>query len=104
MNTIQKITTAHELVEAMRQAGSHYWDADTMRFFRSRGPFQVTPCAHGVLFCTSEQFVGSDGFRAKRRWNVRLWTGDTVREVGEFNSMTRHQAIALLWRTLGGMK
>ena len=52
MNALN-IDSPDELKRAMREAGSHYWDKDTMRFFRSRGPFQVTPCAEGVLFCTS---------------------------------------------------
>lgn len=96
--TTEGITSAHELKEAMRQAGSHYWDADTMRFFCSRGPFQVTPCALGVLFCTSEQFKASDGSRAPRMWSVRLWDGETVHEVGKFNAYSRHEALAILKR------
>lgn len=94
---INNIRTAHELVEEMRQAGSHYWNKDTMRFFRSRGPFQVTPCALGVLFCTSERFEAADRSRA-RKWSVRLWTGETVLDVGKFNAYSRHQALRLLAR------
>lgn len=98
MNAEARIETAEDLVRAMRESGSHYWDADTMRFFRSRGPFHVTPCKAGVLFCTSEQFKDSGGFVAPRKWSVRLWDGVNVKDVSEFNELTRHQAIALLKR------
>ena len=73
-----------ELKEANRRAGHHYFDADTMRFFRSR-----LPDSHvygGRFFITSEQFECSDGHREPRAYTVRTANldGSTGADVGGF--------------------
>jgi hypothetical protein len=53
--------------------GSHFFDPDTMRFFRSRVANVAYRTADGTraYFVTSEQFVPSRGEPAPRRYSVR---------------------------------
>lgn len=93
---IQDIYTAAELVSAMKETGSHFFDRDAMRFFDSRGPLCVTPTPAGVYFVTSERFHSLTGMEP-RRWTVRLWDGETVHECGEFQEhATRAAAMKAL--------
>ena len=84
--------TFTEFIQANKDANKHYFDADTMRFFRSK---LVRDSWNGDgLFITSEQFVGSQG-AAPRAWSIRrgnLKTFD-VDSVGEFQQYkTLHRA------------
>jgi len=78
---------------ANRESGSHYFDADTMRFFGSR----VLPTViAGRMFVTSER-SGFDHDSA-RRYSVREFMPDasieTVGEFGEFSSSAAAQRAA----------
>jgi uncharacterized protein (DUF1330 family) len=53
---------------SVAQSGSHFFDAASMRFFRSR---IGTELYGGRFFVTSEQFEDSQGNRAKRLYTVR---------------------------------
>ena len=71
---------SYEVTKAVTAAGSHFFDRDTMRFFRSRiastGWF-VPDGSEGrggwFVLVTSEQFEGVDGWRGDRRHSVRCW-------------------------------
>ena len=65
-----------------RSAGYHYFDADTMRFFKSRATDPIYPCADGsAFFVTSEDYA----WQGTRRYFVHHATTDgkisSVREV-----------------------
>jgi len=97
--------TMQEIREANRKAGFHWFDADTLRFFRSRIGERVYQGAGGIYFVSSEQFVGSDGRGKPRAYTVRVFnpeTGDvsTARGV-EFNTLTRSQANTLAKKFAG---
>lgn len=69
-------------------AGSHFFEPGTMRFFSSRVLDRVHYGADGVyFFVTSEQFVPSSGPAHARRYTVRKWDKSNpsqVETVGEF--------------------
>lgn len=84
-----------DLIAASRWFGSHFFDKDTMRFFRSR----LIDCTYTVpggvcVFITSERFT-SHTHTAPRRYTVRTFdtmTGN-IEEVGEFQEhATLYQA------------
>jgi hypothetical protein len=56
--------TVGQIKQANRDAGQHYFEPDTMRFFKSRVMDFVTG---GRFFVTSEQ----NGYNAPRMWSVR---------------------------------
>lgn len=65
-----------EVRQAARSAGSHFFDPDTTRFFRSKYPdtairLDVEPRVW--VFWTSEQFVATDGTKSPRAWSVRVF-------------------------------
>lgn len=67
---------------ANRAAGLHFFDADSMRFFRSKVESGVIG---GRFFVTSEQFVTYDGVADVRRYTVRRADDDgAITTVGEF--------------------
>lgn len=69
------INTITALKRAFRDAGNHFFEPDTMRFFRSKLARDLHPLPDGrVLFITSEQFIGSDFIAAPRRYTVRCAT------------------------------
>lgn len=45
------------IVDLMKRAGSHFFDADTMRYFRSRLDYEVAAGPDGWYFVTSEKHV-----------------------------------------------
>lgn len=75
-------TTLESIKRANVAAGNHFFDADTLRFFRSR----IAPgVIAGRLFITSEQFEDSTGERHERRYTVRVATDHgTIEDVSEF--------------------
>lgn len=87
MNTYSNMT---EVRAANRRAGFHFFDEDTLRFFRSRVGDTLYVGPAGDLFITSEQFVGSDGVADPRRYTVRRANPDgsidTLGEFGEYAS------------------
>ena len=76
----------YDKIEAYKRTGGHFFERSTLRFFRSRILRGQYPGADGYYFVTSEQFVGSDGYRARRKYTVRRMSLDcrSVDTVGEF--------------------
>lgn len=71
-----------------RDAGSHWFDRDSMRFFNSKvhGGGTVDPCG-GAVFVSSEQYVDNRDSRnnGKRLFSVRRQDAKgNVRTIGEF--------------------
>ena len=63
-----------ELQQIVRDSGSHFFDADTMRFFRSRADDYVYPGPDGWYFITSEKHVAYTSSRTlnePRKYTVR---------------------------------
>ena len=87
--------TIADIKQANRDAGQHYFDRSTMRFFDSKVETQVYEGPGGVYFVTSEQFHGSQGSNP-RKWTVRqfnpenghCWTPSEI----QFNTMNRLEA------------
>lgn len=69
-----------------KEAGSHWFDADSMRFFRSRvGSGGYVHEDGRIFFVSSERFVSSTGWSPGRKYSVRVMTPDgNVDTVGEF--------------------
>ena|SRR5271165_2496012 len=91
MNSIQEI----EVANARR--GHHYFEADTMRFFRSRVSSEVEPLPNGgALFITSEQNHGWGG-PYPRLFSIRRCNPDgSIDTVGDFQAYaTRARAITM---------
>ena len=85
--------TITELKEANRAAGGHFFDRDTMRFFRSRVVPIVYAGPGGVYFVTSEQFDDNSA----RKFTVRKFdpaTGD-VDSVGGYCKFDRAEALSM---------
>jgi hypothetical protein len=79
--------TLDEVKEYARDHGSHFFDASTLRFFRSRIAPGVEVHAGRVYFITSEQFEDMHGHRDERRYTVRYMTaGAHFFEVGSFQA------------------
>lgn len=91
--TTVRFSNMTDIKTANRELGHHFFDADTMRFFRSRVESDVIG---GRYFITSEQYESSTGERAPRRYTVRVAknNGD-VDTVGEFQAFsTKAEAVA----------
>jgi hypothetical protein len=88
------IWTIDQIREADHRAGRYFFSADTMRFFSSRILPTVYQGPGGIFFITSEQFRGSDGVSAPRKYTCRKFTTDPVdiRTVAGFNNMSKKQA------------
>ena len=72
--------------------GRHWFDADSMRFFRTRLPQSAYKGDGGIYFVTSERFTSSRG-SLPRAYSVRKLVGEgRIETVGDFNSMTKAQA------------
>lgn len=91
-------TTLASLKRRNVEAGYHFFDADTLRFFRSR----IAPgVIGGRLFVTSEQFQPSHGPPEERRYTVRVMhdEGDagTLGTFQQYRTLraARHDAEAL---------
>jgi hypothetical protein len=83
--------------DVIRYHRGHYFSKGTMRFFRSRVCSQVFPGETEVYFVTSEQFVGSNGVAAPRKFTVRAFNPETddIRTVQPFNELTRSRALRI---------
>lgn len=86
---------ASQIKGASQAAGSHFFDKGSMRFFRSRVLPTVFHGPGGCYFVTSEQFEGSNGHRAERKYTVRKFDVLTaeIDTVGKFNELTRAEAL-----------
>lgn len=92
MKTPMDFSTTNDIIRYHR---GHFFDRDTMRFFRSRVLWQAFPGKTEVYFVTSEQFVGSDGYKADRMYTVRAFNPatDDIRTVNPFNKLSRYKAL-----------
>lgn len=79
-------TTVTQIKAANRAAGQHFFDPDTMRFFRSR---MLRGVIGGRFFITSEQYVDSEGNADPRRYTVRV-----VDDAGHVDTVGEFQAYA----------
>ncbi len=86
--------TIDQIREADQRAGRYFFSVDTMRFFSSRILPTVYEGPGGIYFITSEQFRGSDGISAPRKYTIRQFTPDPVeiRTVVGFSNMSKKQA------------
>ena len=69
--------TITEIRKAAEEAGSFFFSADTMRFFKSRVHLTTYDGIFGTFFVTSEMFPNG-----QRRFTVRLWDGFHVTTIG----------------------
>jgi hypothetical protein len=76
--------TIDAIKQANQRGGYHFFEASTLRFFDSR----ILPTVYGGrYFITSEQFHGSDGYTAPRKYTIRRAedSGD-INTIGEFQA------------------
>lgn len=98
-----------DVIRANGEAGLHFFERATMRFFDSRVcPDTLAEGPGGVFFVTSEQFRGSDGVRAARLYTVRHFypeTGD-VTTAGTFQKHASRESAARAAKAMaeGGSK
>lgn len=96
------VRSSYELKEKVKECGSHFFDPDAMRFFRSRLADRVYPSADGksTYFVTSEQFESRypEYRRDARKYTVRRIVGCQLEEIGKFQqyktSAAAHRAAA----------
>ena len=82
-------TTIDQIKDANTAAGQYFFNADTMRFFRSR---VESPVYGGRYFITSEQFVESLGKAHKRTYTVRYAEDDGhITNETEFSSLLSYR-------------
>ena len=84
-----------DVQNANARAGLHWFEPDTMRFFRSRVGSTIYEGPGGVFFVSSEQFVGSQG-AAPRAYTVRVFvtgTGAVDTADKDFNERSRSSAV-----------
>lgn len=84
--------------DIIRYHRGHYFDKDTMRFFRSRVLSPAFPGRDEVYFVTSEQFVSySTGTIKPRMYTVRAFNPvtDNIRTVQPFNELSRYKALRI---------
>lgn len=81
--------TIDSIRSEMSASGSHWWDIDSMRFFRTRVGEQVYQGENGIYFVTSER-----GPTDPRAYSVRQYDPATkqIETIGEFNAYTRAKA------------
>jgi hypothetical protein len=85
--------TIEQIISETKKAGSHFFDADTMRFFASRVWRAVHKGPGGIFFITSEQFRPMSGNPHPRLYTVRQFfgarapkDGGAIDTVGEFQA------------------
>lgn len=86
--------TITDIKAANKAAGLNFFERGTMRFFDSKVASKPYSGPGGVYFVTSEQFHGSDGHSAPRKYTVRKFDPATgvVNTPGAFNAMSMEQA------------
>ena len=92
--------------EIKNRHNGHWFDASSMRFFRSRLPQGGYKLGDKVYFISSEQFTGLYEPDGKRLYTIRVMdykTGD-INTYGEFNKMTKSEANTALKNILKGRK
>lgn len=89
-------STIYDLKLRNHNAGFHYFEPSTMRFFASRVSDEIWPLPDGsALFVTSEKFKGFRAPDGPRLYSIRIMFPDgSVDTVGEFQQ----------FKTSGGAK
>ena len=87
-----KYYSMEDIKRANENAGRHFFEPDTMRFFKSRVGDTVFQGIGGIYFVTSEKF----DWQSPRNYTVRQFNPETgkISTVGEFNEMSYSQARA----------
>jgi len=84
-----KTWTINTIKDAMRATGSHWFDPDTMRFFKTRVSDKVYQGQGGVYFVTSEEDPSEERAYSVRKFDPATAEIDTI---GDFHSLDRSQA------------
>lgn len=95
--------TIADIKAANHVKGGHFFDRSSMRFFDSKILSTVYQGVGGVFFVTSEQFHGSRGYTAPRKYTVRQFypesgdicganNGGTGGRWAAFNELGRYEA------------
>ena len=94
--------TITAIKQANRDAGNHWFEPATLRFFRSRVLPTVYQGPGGIYFVSSEQFNDA----SPRRYTVRTFDPTTgeVDTFGEFNELGRASAVTLAKLLASGEK
>jgi len=89
--TPARIFDIDDIKSANRVRGLHFFDRDSLRFFKSRIGSDVYQGPGGVFFVTSEQGPHDD---SPRRYTVREFHPESgrVEKFGPFNEYTRARA------------
>lgn len=96
----KKVWMMHTIKQCNKDHGWHFFDPDTMRFFRSRVGNEVFQGPGGVYFVTSEQFVDPwSRIKDRRKYsvsklNTRNCSVDRVGEFQEFKTLAAAKAVA----------
>lgn len=98
MSNTLKIWNINEIKDVVRASGSHWFDPDTLSFFKCRVLEGVYQGDGGVYFVTSER-----GPHFPRAYTVRKFDPLTcgISTVGEFCKLTRSKAITLAKQSAG---
>ena len=98
-DSVSTYYSTDDIMDANRRAGSHFFDADTMRFFKSRVSPQAYAGRLGFLyFLTSERNLDQP-----REYSVRLFDPEQpagIETVGEFGQYTTSAAAHKAARTM----
>jgi membrane protease subunit (stomatin/prohibitin family) len=92
---VHEFRTTQDIINAHK---GHYFDADTMRFFKSRVLWQVFPGKDEVYFVTSERNTGIlSGTNYPRKYTVRAYNPETdnIRTVPPFNELSKYKALRI---------
>lgn len=87
--------TIAKIKKSNSNAGWHFFDQQTLKFFRS----EILPAVYqgpgGIAFVTSEQFVDNSGTPSPIRYTARRFDPKTsrVHTVGGFNQLNEQEAI-----------
>ena len=94
IHSINSIVGVERLAE---RKGSHFFEKDTMRFFKSRVIYDVFPSKNGVYFVTSEKKGFSDNTRVFNVRFIDINTGsiDTINGFGAYETKAQALTAAL---------
>ena len=87
-----KYWSMDEIRGTMRAAGSHWFDPDTIRFFRCRISNKLYQGGGGVFFVTSEKSPFGPRAYSVRQFVLDGREGPEINTIGDFNSLTRSVA------------
>lgn len=93
--------TLEQIEQANRRLGHHWFDADTLRWFKSR----LSPYIFGGRYFVSSERGDRYIWNGRRRYTVRRANDDgsvsTASEFGQFATMKGAQAAAISYATFG---